>query len=110
MRACLLVVLMSCSGCYSTGRDFPSDLSWVKVKATRQRDVELLLGKPYAVGNAGGIVTWSYAYYFLQLFKAAQHKELKLYWNDDRTVRQFSFTSSFEEDRNLLRQAAEKKR
>ena len=50
------------------------------------------------VGNSGGTPTWTYGYYRYKLVGVSSTKELKLYWNPDQTVRNFSFNSSFPED------------
>ena len=95
---CLLFVLFLAGGCVTKGRNFPSDLSWITKEVTKQNDVFMLLGKPFMVGDAGGIKTWSYGWYRYRLVGRDYVKELKLYWNNDATVRDFSFQSSFPND------------
>ena len=91
-----LVFLLS--ACVTKGRPFPSDLSWITKEVTKKDDVLLLLGRPFMVGSAGGIMTWSYGRYNYHLIGRDYVKELKIYWNDDNTVRDFSFQSSFPSD------------
>lgn len=92
------VILLSTSACVTHGNYFPSDTAWIKQSQTRQQDVRSLLGDPHMVGNSGGTPTWTYGYYRYKLVGVSSTKELKLYWNPDQTVRNFSFNSSFPED------------
>ena len=91
-------ILVSTSACVTQGNYFPSDTAWIKPSQTRQQDVRSLLGDPHMVGNSGGTPTWTYGYYRYKLVGVSSTKELKLYWNPDQTVRNFSFNSSFPED------------
>ena len=89
------VVLTSCM---TTGKNFPSDVDWVVKGTTTEDDVELMLGAPTAVGSAGGVKTWTFGFYQYNVFSDASYKELKIYWNPNRTVQNFTFTSSFPQD------------
>ena len=94
----LLLSVVILSACVTKGRHFPSDLSWITKEVTKKDDVLLLLGRPFMVGSAGGIMTWSYGRYNYSLVGRDYIKELKIYWNDDNTVRDYSFQSSFPSD------------
>jgi hypothetical protein len=89
------------AGCVTRGADFSSDISWVQKGKTTQSEVEKYLGAPNSVGNSGGTPTWTYGYYDYRLFDDSKTKELKFYWKDSR-VEDFSFNSSFPEDRRRL--------
>ena len=91
------------TACITRGRDFSSDLGWVKKGQTTQVDVTRLLGEPTAIGNTGGVPTWTFGYYDYRLFGDSDTKELKFYWNGDK-VQDFSFNSSFPTDRKRLLQ------
>jgi hypothetical protein len=93
-----LTLTLGLSGCVTNGRDFRSDVAWIKEKTTKQGDVKLLLGEPYAVGHSAGRPTWTYGYYRYRLFGKSFQKELKFYWLPDGTVERFSFDSSFPDD------------
>ena len=95
-----LLMLGSLAACVTQGRDFSSDISWIKVGKTTQSDVIAILGSPERVGNAGGTPTWSYGYYDYHLMSESFTKEVKLYWSNDNTVKDYSFTSSFPGDRS----------
>jgi outer membrane protein assembly factor BamE (lipoprotein component of BamABCDE complex) len=98
-RVTLVVALWTmASGCVTSGKYFSSDTGWIKANKTRQEDVRGLLGEPFMVGNSGGSPTWTYGYYRYKLIGDSFTKELKLYWNNDRTVQSFSFNSSFPDD------------
>ena len=86
------------TGCVSTGANFPSRTDWIEKNKTKVDDVELVLGKPFAVGDSGGTKTWTYGFYRFVFPNRSYHKELKLYWNQDRTVKHYSFNSSFPTD------------
>ena len=88
--------------CATTGQNFPSRTDWIKKNVTKKDDVKLVLGTPFAVGNSGGVNTWTYGFYKYQLFGKANTKELKFYWNKDNSVKYFSFNSSFPDDISLI--------
>ena len=99
LKCCFLSSFMF--SCVSLGQNFPSQTSWLKKNETQQKDVKLVLGEPYAIGDSGGIQTWSYFFYKYHLWFKNEHKELKIYWNNDNSVKNYQFTSSFSSD--LLR-------
>jgi hypothetical protein len=86
------------TACITVGKDFKSDLSWIKEGQTKKADVSLVLGEPRSVGHASGSPTWTYGYYNYKLWGDSFTKELKFYWKKDGTVDQFAFTSSFPDD------------
>lgn len=96
MRALCLAILVV--GCATRGKDFPSDLSWIKKDQTKKEDVKLILGAPYEVGYSTGQPTWTYGYYKYQLLGDIFTKELKFYWTRDGVVERYSFSSSFPGD------------
>lgn len=87
--------------CVTRGQDFSSDISWIRKGQTTQTDVEKYLGAPNSVGSSGGTPTWTYGFYNYAAFSEAKTKELKFYWQDNK-VQDFSFNSSFPEDRRRL--------
>lgn len=95
----LLLVGLWLNGCATEGRDFSSDFAWLKKGITKQEDVRMVLGEPYRVGDTDGTPTWSYGYYRYKLIGASLTKELKIYWNADKTLQSYAFNSSFPEDR-----------
>lgn len=105
LARCVLGATLSLSlvqvGCVTRGQDFSSDISWVQKGKTTQTDVEKYLGAPSSVGSSGGTPTWTYGYYDYRLFGDSKTKELKFYWQDSK-VQDFSFNSSFPEDRRRL--------
>lgn len=106
----LLLVLCAVGAvaCVTKGRNFQADLSWIKKQETSQQDVLMVLGKPFMVGNVSGVQTWSYGLYHYRIVGRSYVKELKFFWNDDKTVREYSFQSSFPDD--LERAGVRKKR
>jgi hypothetical protein len=96
--ASTLVSVFVLASCVTNGREFPSRLDWVQKNKTRQQDVKLVLGDPQFVGSSDGVPAWTYGYYRYRLFGPSHTKEVKFYWNADRTVQSWSFTSSFPGD------------
>lgn len=94
----LLLFVVGTVACVTKGRNFPADLSWVKKEETTQQDVLMVLGTPFMVGNSSGVQTWSYGLYHYRIVGRSYVKELKLFWNNDKTVREYSFQSSFPDD------------
>jgi outer membrane protein assembly factor BamE (lipoprotein component of BamABCDE complex) len=92
------ITVAALSGCVTVGKDFKSDVSWIKEGHTKQSDVSLVLGDPRSVGNSSGTPTWTYGYYQYRMLGDSASKELKFYWKKDGTVDQFSFNSSFADD------------
>lgn len=94
-----LMLAVVTTGCVTQGKDFSSDLSWIKMNETTQSDVSTLLGTPHQVGNVGGTPTWTYSFYKLKLLGDSHTKDLKFYWTPEKKVKDFSFTSSFPADK-----------
>ena len=86
------------SSCVTSGREFPSRLDWIQKGKTRQNDVKLVLGDPQFVGSSDGTPSWTYGFYRYRLFSPSHTKELKFYWNADKTIQTWSFNSSFPDD------------
>ena len=104
----LLLCAVGALACVTKGRNFRADLSWIKKQETNQQDVLMVLGKPFMVGDVSGVQTWSYGLYHYRIVGRSYVKELKFFWNDDKTVREYSFQSSFPDD--LERAGVPKKR
>jgi hypothetical protein len=97
-----LAICVFPAACVTRGKDFSSDLGWIKKNQTSQSDVQKYLGAPTAVGSAGGVQTWTYGFYNYRLFGESSTKELKFYWGNDFKVQDYSFNSSLPEDRRRL--------
>ncbi len=95
---CVLCSFFLLFSCFSTGTFFPSNLEWIKQEKTKREEVNNLLGKPFAVGNSSGVETWTYAYYQYKIFGPTLFKELKFYWKEDHSLKDFSFNSNFPTD------------
>jgi len=91
------------SSCVTRGAPFVSELSWIKLGTTTQENVHNKLGSPHAVGNASGTSTWTYGFYRYGLIGTNAQKELKFFWNPNKTVKDFSFNSSFPDDRGATK-------
>ena len=98
LRVIVALAMLSLSSCVTSGREFVSRLDWVQKGKTRQGDVKLVLGDPQFVGSSDGTPVWTYGYYKYKLFSPSYTKEIKFYWNPDKTVQSWSFNSSFPDD------------
>jgi outer membrane protein assembly factor BamE (lipoprotein component of BamABCDE complex) len=100
LRTALLFLTLAVAavGCVTNGKDFRSDVAWIKKGTTNKKEVSSLLGEPYSVGNSGGKETWTYGYYRYKMIGKSSQKELKFYWNPDGTVNDYAFNSSFPGD------------
>lgn len=94
-----LSISLASTACVTHGRNFSSDLSWLKKEQTTQADVQRNLGAPEAIGNSGGTATWIYRYNNYRLIGESATKELKIYWTPAFKVADYSFNSSWPEDR-----------
>jgi len=94
----LVFAVTMISGCVTQGRNFETQVGWIKSGETRKQDVSRVLKAPYSVGNSSGMQTWTYGYYKYRVFGKSHIKEIKFYWNADQTVNRFSFNSSFPGD------------
>lgn len=95
-----LVVGLSLIGCATRGTNFSSEVDWIKKGETTKEEIQRVLGNPYQVGSSSSLPTWTYGFYSYRLFGESYTKELKIYWNREGTVRNYSFSSSFPEDVN----------
>jgi outer membrane protein assembly factor BamE (lipoprotein component of BamABCDE complex) len=95
-----LGIVGSCllTSCFTIGKPFKSDLSWMRKESTQKKDVKFILGDPTQVGQANGVETWTYSYHKYQLFQGVQSKELKIYWKKDAALDRYTFSSSFPKD------------
>lgn len=100
-----LAATLSLGACVTRGKDFSSDINWIRKNQTTQAEVQRLLGAPTAVGNSGGTPTWTYGFYNYRLFGESATKELKLYWTPDFKVADYSFNSSMAEDKRRYTEA-----
>jgi len=94
----LPLVLIGLTSCVTSGREFNSRLDWIQKGKTDQQQVKLVLGDPQFVGSSDGTPAWTYGFYRYRLFSPSYTKEVKFYWNADRTVESWSFNSSFPDD------------
>lgn len=99
--AVALLFSATCS-CITRGRNFATDFDWIRKKQTTQKKTQQLLGEPFKVGNSSGRATWTYGYYKFSLFGKNYTKELKLYWTPENKIEDFSFSSSFPEDKKKV--------
>ncbi len=86
------------AGCASVGTDFPSEVNWISKDKTTRKELENKLGAPFQVGYDSGQLTWSWGFYRYSLFRPVRAKDLVVRFNANGTVSSYSFSSSFDED------------
>lgn len=86
------------TGCASVGNDFSSEVTWIARDKTTKNELESRLGAPFQVGYDSGQLTWSWGFYRYSLFRPARAKDLLVRFNSNGTVSSYSFSSSFDED------------
>ncbi len=89
------------TSCVTRGQNFSSDTKWLDDTKPSQTQVQSIMGNPYKVGSSDGIATWTYGFYKHRLFGESQIKELKIYWDNEKKVKSYSFSSSFPSDIQL---------
>lgn len=89
-----LVLVLALAGCVTYGRDFATTpVRDIKTNVTTQREIFGLFGEPMRKGLDSGYETWTYSYHTYQLGQLVASKELYVVFNQDNTVRSYSYTS-----------------
>jgi hypothetical protein len=82
------------ASCFSVGRDFSvQPVRSIQNNVTTQREIFTSFGEPLRRGLENGLESWTYSYQYYQLGQLRDVKELHVVFNDDRTVRAYSFTA-----------------
>jgi hypothetical protein len=86
------------TGCMpSMGRPFPvQQVRKIELNKTAKSEVRQMFGEPWRTGLEDGKRTWTYGEY-----STNYSRDLVIRFNDDNTVRSYSFSSSLPEDENL---------
>jgi SmpA / OmlA family len=89
-----LILCFALSGCFSMGRDFGSaPVRQIQNNVTTQREVFAYFGEPLRKGLENGLETWTYSYQYYELGQLRDSKELHVVFNQDLTVKSYSFTA-----------------
>ena len=90
----ILLAVLFLSGCFYQGRDFATwPVKNIKNNATTQREIFTNFGEPVRRGLENGFETWVYNYQYYELGRLRESKDLYIVFNDDNTVRSYSFTT-----------------
>ena len=106
MKIIVISVFLSlfCSACITIGKPFPvQEVPTIVINQTTSRDLLDVFGQPYRTGMDDGDETWTYVHYKLRMAGEQQTRDLYVRFNTNGTVKSYSFNSSFDEDRNVLR-------
>ncbi|MGR9072466.1 MAG: outer membrane protein assembly factor BamE domain-containing protein [Gammaproteobacteria bacterium] len=82
-------------GCATVGKDFPSPrVMEIKVGETRQQQIREMFGPPWRIGIEDGKPTWNYGKYRYSAFSPAQTKDLVIRFDNNGTVRSYTFNTT----------------
>ncbi|MGY3804798.1 hypothetical protein ACWNT8_12080 [Pigmentibacter ruber] len=102
-RFFIMILTLFCSvmttACLTVGNQFPSTVVWIKANETTRTEIEKAYGPPFRVGYDSGMKTYSYGYYKYSAFSESQTKDLTIRFNSNDTVYNYTFSSSFPEDK-----------
>ncbi|MCY4380668.1 MAG: hypothetical protein OXC40_03755 [Proteobacteria bacterium] len=91
---CLLVTTLLLTGCLSLGKDFTTNVDWLKVGKTSQQQVIERLGMPEEIGQSHNKTMWTYYYIRVSLWQKIARKELRIFWHNNQLVHSYNLTSS----------------
>lgn len=100
--AATLVAAITFSGCLTVGQDFVTDTQWIQEGKTRRADVDKKFGPPFRMGYDGGLFTYTYVYYRYSLLGRTMTKDLVVRFTSEGTVRDYSFATSFPEEKKSM--------
>ena len=96
-RRCLLFFVLFLAGCIPAGRDFPTyPIEKLQPNVTTKDQVYADFGEPMERSSNSGYETWTY-YYYYYVYSALglqDRKQLRVIFNRDGTVRNYSFSPS----------------
>lgn len=86
------------TGCMpSMGRPFPvQQVRKIEINKTTKSEIRQMFGEPWRTGLEDGKRTWTYGEY-----STSYSRDLVIRFDDNNTVRSYSFSSSLPEDENL---------
>jgi len=95
----LAALSMPFTGCMPSmmGRPFPvQQVPKIELHKTTKTEIRQMFGEPWRTGLEDGKRTWTYGEY-----STSYSRDLVIRFDDDNTVRSYSFSSSRPEDENL---------
>lgn len=107
LLAAALLAAALLAGCAHVGASFDAtSLSWLHEGTTKQ-EVLQKLGDPLRVGSDAGLPTWTYGYYEYRVFGDSNSKDLVLRFAPDATVKSFTLSTTFPDEKKKLDPALE---
>lgn len=95
----VVVALLTFSGCAKVGHEFNAQhVNELKIGQTTKSDVKNMFGEPWRIGNENGVTMWTYGKYTYYLIGEADTKDLVIKFNDDNTVRSYTFNKTLNEE------------
>jgi hypothetical protein len=100
----LLLLAAALSGCMTMGRPFDvGRVPQIQLNKTTEKDLKTMFGEPYRTGLEDGAPTATWVNYKVWLFGTEQTRDLYVKFNDDGTVRSYSFNTNMPEDHDALK-------
>lgn len=95
----ITTALFTFSGCARVGHDFNArHVNELKIGQTTKSDVINMFGEPWRIGNENGVSIWTYGKYTYYLVGEADTKDLVIKFNDNGTVRSYTFNKTLNEE------------
>ena len=89
-----LFLLVFLFGCVPVGRDFPTvPIKEIQANVTTKNQIFASFGEPVERGFDTGNETWTYYHYVYTVGGIQTQKRLHIVFNQDGTVRSYSFSS-----------------
>lgn len=97
---CFLTFQLFLTSCATVGNSFEFlGQDSLIIGKTTQKEVLVRYGDPFRVGFDNGNLQWTYAFYHYSLFDDARTKDLVVTFDKSGIVTNYSYNSSFEEDK-----------
>jgi hypothetical protein len=90
------------SSCLSIGDKLTEDFNNIKIGVTTRQEIENKFGNPIRFGIDNGFKSYNYMYIKAMPFSDPKVKYFLLIFNENDTVKSYSFYSSFEDDKKIV--------
>lgn len=91
------------TGCLTVGQEFTPDVRWIQKGKTTREEVDKRIGAPWRTGYDTGLYTYTYGFYRYSVFRPTRTRDLVVRFSSDGSVDSYSFSSSFDEDKMLIK-------
>jgi hypothetical protein len=99
----VLGVVFFLNACVTVGQEFSPEVRWIEKGKTTRQEIDKRIGAPWRTGYDSGLYTYTYGFYRYSVFRPARTRDLVVRFLPDGMVESYSFSSSFDEDKALIR-------